>query len=367
MGTASTRPIVPLLHDLLPRLQDYFVNLNSIIPLFNQTTFMRIVHENNGNPSPLVNAAINVILALTYQQKGTQLPPIPGFDQDSCISNVESVINNHDSRRDLLGLQVFLGLIIFNLGAPREGTVAYISTLLGSAVKLSHRLGLNRASTNNRFDPETALQRARVFWIIYILDRQMTTISHDPPLQQDMDLDAQIPPPTLGSGLVRFTTPSGKQIDFDFLTSRIQLSRIQGVIYTQLYSVHASSQPPETLQQSTKQIRAMLGQWLTTTMPRDLYPDNLTGVSPPSAVRELIALYFNYIFCLMHTHKVGQHSAEWITRLVNYSQEIVQGSHPSPDLVQPSSGWNELVSAARDCARLFRAIQKDDVALMWYA
>ena len=80
---------------------------------------------------------------------------------------------------------------------------------------------------------------------------------------------------------------------------------------------------------------------------------------------ELILLYFNYIFSLMHTHKVGQHSSEWITRLVNYSQEIVQGSQPSSNLVQPSSGWIDLVCAAKDCARLFRMIEKDDLALMW--
>lgn len=408
-------PSLPALDLLVPILEDYFANVNSTIPLFDQVSLIRRLGSSfqsistGATSDPLFTAAIHAILALTYQHKATSLPlPSPNFSHDDCISAVESLTSNLElcshaphhtdsldgSGSNLLGLQVLLAYTIYKLGTPRPGAVAYLATLLGRIIKLVHRLELNRCASNSHFfDEETALQRARVFWIAYILDRHISTNSHDPPLQQDDDLDVPIPTSTPGYGLVTFITATDQEIPFAFFASRIYLARIQGIIYNLIYSVRASNQAPENLAQNVRIIRGMLADWLGK-VPAELYPENMERfvVGPPSAVRELVALYFNYMFCLMHTHKVGHHHAEWIGRLVGYSQEIVgvggagvtSGALPgvsndSGSGIEPantgagsdatwvsSPGWEELVNTARECARLFRLVERDDTAMLWY-
>ncbi|KAM7182736.1 hypothetical protein V8F33_014060 [Rhypophila sp. PSN 637] len=417
-------PALPPLNELFPRLEDYFRNLNSTVPLFEQGPFQRMVYGSfsmdgtSTTAGPLLTAASYVILALTYQHKATALPP-PSlkFTPEDCIIAVEALTssleacchppppNNHDhnsevssqalildSHHSLLGLQVLLGYTIYQLRTPRPGAVSHLSSLVGRIIKLVHRMELNRAETA-LFHPKTSLQRARVFWIAYILDRHISMNSHDPPLQQDDDLDVPIPVSTPGYGLVTFTTENGAQVPMDFFSARIHLAKIQGVIYQLVYSVRASNQSFESLASNVQIIRGMLAEWLSTFVPGELYPDNLERiVGPSSAVRELIALYFNYMFCLMHTHKVGHHHAEWIARLVGYSQEVVTsgprsiinggssdatsmslqndygmdvgGSRSSTTWVS-SPGWVELVSTAKECARLFRLVKRDDAALLW--
>ncbi|KAM7215155.1 Fungal specific transcription factor domain containing protein [Rhypophila decipiens] len=414
-------PALPPLNELFPRLEDYFRNLNSTIPMFEQGPFQRMVYGSfsmdgtSATACPLLTAAVYVILALTYQHKATALPP-PSlkFTPQDCIIAVEALTSNleacchppppptnHDhnsevsgqtlileSHHSLLGLQVLLGYTIYQLGTPHPGAVSRLSSLVGRIIKLAHRMELNRAETA-LFHPKTSLQRSRVFWIAYILDRHISMNSHDPPLQQDDDLDVPIPVSTPGYGLVTFTAESGALVSMDFFSARIHLAKIQGVIYQLIYSVRASNQSFESLASNVQIIRGMLAEWLSAFVPGELYPDNLERiVGPSSAVRELIALYFNYMFCLMHTHKVGHHHAEWIARLVGYSQEVVTSGQINGRLAIPMSisngavgsdvaggkvsttwvsspGWKELVSTARECARLFRLVARDDGALLW--
>lgn len=426
---AAGSPSLPPLQALLPILEDYFLNLNTVIPLFDQTSFIRMLLDYSLSPSPtgnslnaqedpLFSAAIHAILALTYQHKATSLPPpYPNFTAEQSISAVGSLTSNLDlcshsprlqSRgnnshhaqnqhgiRDLLGLQILLSFTIYHLGTPRAGAVAYLSALLGRIIKLVHRMELNRCdlTTHPFFDAETSLQRSRLFWLAYILDRHISMSSHDPPLQQDDDLDVPVPVSTPGYGLVNFTMATGRQIPFDFFSARIHLARVQGLIYSLIYSVRATGQPPESLAHGVQLIRGMLADWLSSLVPVELHPDNLASrmvLGPPAAMRELIALYFSYMFCLMHTHKVGHHHSEWIVRLVCYSQEIVvsgdagmvtggggaegngtdggigsMASTSGSTTWVSSPGWSELVGTAKQCARLFRLVGRDDTALLW--
>ncbi|KAI1418134.1 fungal-specific transcription factor domain-containing protein [Hypoxylon sp. FL1857] len=361
------------LTELLPIIQDYFINLNSITPLVDQNTFIRLLHGGNTSKcqAEVVSAALNVLLALTFRYRATAHPAVPSFDLATCISNAKSASNGlAGGHHDLLSLQVLLGLVMLHLGTPHPGlTIA--SSLIGSAVKLAHKLRLHQSKSNALFDAEASLQRARIFWIVYILDREISFRTCDPPLQQENDHDITIPSSTQGNGLVYFVTKSGTEVRLDIFQTWIHLARIQGTIYERLYSVHAETQPVDTQQRNSKMIHGMLIEWLAT-IPAELQPDNLVDMSPRPAVSQLVALHFSCLACFLQTHRVGSHDAEWITRLVDYSQRVVEFAEPEPvssstlfPFLEPSSGWVEVVDAARRCARLFRVVERDDSRLIW--
>ncbi|EMR70010.1 putative fungal specific transcription factor domain-containing protein [Eutypa lata UCREL1] len=220
---------------------------------------------------------------------------------------------------DLLALQVLLGLVMLNLGTLGLSTA---SSLIGSAIKLAHKLRLHNSRTNALLDDATSLQRARVFWIAYILDRDISFRRCDPPLQQENDHDIAVPYSSQGRGLVRFVTASGAEVYLDLFQTWVNLARIQGDIYEQLYSVRAETQPLDTQRRNKDLIHLMLREWLAT-IPAELHPDRFSGLSPEPAAGQLVVLYFTYLACFLQTHRVGSHDAEWIARLVNYTSALV--------------------------------------------
>lgn len=93
--------------------------------------------------------------------------PIDDPNLAQCIRNVQSVTTDLMSwSNDLLGLQVLLGMVILFQGTtnPQLGIV-----LIGSAIRLSQSMAL--PSTKSSDDTAAQLQRSRIFWIAYILDK----------------------------------------------------------------------------------------------------------------------------------------------------------------------------------------------------
>ncbi|KAK4187665.1 fungal-specific transcription factor domain-containing protein [Podospora australis] len=373
-----SRTELPPTSELVPHVQNYFANFNSIFPLFDSKTFTAILNglESPKGPDAVLIAAVNVILALSYEPGSTTLP---GYDQATCIENAQSRINHllaAESHDHLLRIQVLLGLVILRQGtSPAPEGFSMTNSLVASAIKLVHRLGLQQSRTNVQFDAETSLQRQRVFWIAYILDRDTSMRAHDPPLQQENDHDIPIFESTPGYGLMSFTTAAGEEAIFDFFQARIKLAQVQGIIYEQLYSVRAISQPPENRQQTVNRIHGMLVAWFQHHVPVQLLPENLSTevlALTPSFIRQLITVYFTYLSCYLHIHRVGSHNAEWITRLVNYSQTILFPSSPSPGqspftplLSQESSTSKDVLLVARETAKLFRLVDRTDSSLIW--
>lgn len=324
---------------------------------------------------PVITAAINVILALVSVHRVTITPAPPSLDPATCVGNAQSVAGGlATGSDDLLALQVLLGLVMLHLGTPHE-TLIEARSLIANAVKLTHKLGLHQSRTNALFDIETSSQRVRAFWIVYVLDRDISCRTSDPPLIRDDDHDIALPPSTIGSGLTRFTV-AGSEADvyFDVFQAWIRLAHIQGSIYEKLFSARADAQPPTAKDVHRTQIHGMLHAWLATIPSRLRAAVMVRGVlSPAPAARQLTVLYFAWLACFLQTHRVGSHDAEWVTRLVEYSQRAISGPvNPEPVpgsslsmYVKPSSGWAEVVNAARECARLFRVVEKDDSWLTW--
>ncbi|KAK3995258.1 fungal-specific transcription factor domain-containing protein [Cladorrhinum sp. PSN332] len=390
---------LPPLQELYPRLQDFFFNYNSILPLFDQAV---ILHQISTRPTdPLVTAAVYAILALAYQHRATAQPPLnPPFDQSTCLVNAQSLLSSvtdtasqsHDE--DLLTLQTTLSLIILHQGTRHSHlTPQTISNLLGAAVKLVHKLSLHQSRATSLFPLSTALQRTRAFWVTYILDRDISLRGHVPYLLQDHDHDISLPSP---SPTIILTKSGFGSSSIDIFLCKIRLAQIQGRIYQSLYSVRAQSLPEEAKHKKMDELHYMLSQWFVTTIPDELRPERVNKGGNPGGgqgLRQLVAMYFTYLNCVQHMYKVGTHEGEWVARLVRYSQKIVEGIPtggtgmgsgmggmggggnvglltPTPSLspepaTPATENWEVVVTVARECAGLFGLVDIDDYAMIW--
>lgn len=166
---------LPTRSDTLPIVERYFQNANNVIPLFDQSSFMQLFNEyytNSASCTRVKWAAIQVVVALglrTPDAEASRRNPELLTMGDECLKNAQSVLSDlvtHDE--DLLGLQVLLG-IVFLLQYSSDHKPA--SVVIVSAMRLVHRLELHSSEPAQHLSPEDVVQRSRVFWIAYALDK----------------------------------------------------------------------------------------------------------------------------------------------------------------------------------------------------
>lgn len=184
--------LLPDLDSILPFVERFFKHTNSLIPLFDKSEFLCWLMDwfspltaagsysprydlgaDRSAPRNAVFAAINVVLALSCRivQEPSQDIDLTADDPlaEQYKRNVEQMIPAMVSGAEsLVALQALLGMLLLYIGS-RDDQPATV--LIGSAVQLCNRLRLNSRDENARYSASARLQRERVFWITYILDK----------------------------------------------------------------------------------------------------------------------------------------------------------------------------------------------------
>lgn len=166
---------LPPLEEVLPIANHYFSTFNTVIPLFQQPVFMKLLRSWYNQPNTRDRArwaAIQCVLAIGYRTPqlsltDSQVAQVEKADQ--CLRNVQSVVSELVTREDdLLGVQVLLGIVMLfqNSRDPKPAGV-----IIGTALRLAHRLRLHSQEAAMSFPAAEAEHRSRVFWIAYVLDK----------------------------------------------------------------------------------------------------------------------------------------------------------------------------------------------------
>lgn len=166
---------LPSLDETLPMVDHYFSTFNAVIPLFQQPAFMKILHNWYNSPASRDRAtwtAIQIVMALGYRTPQLTLADDQAVQiekADQCLRNAQTVVSELVTRdQDLLGVQILLGIVML-FQDSRDPKPA--SVIIGTAVRLAHRLQLHSHDAAEFFPAAEAEQRSRVFWIAYTLDK----------------------------------------------------------------------------------------------------------------------------------------------------------------------------------------------------
>lgn len=166
---------LPPLSEILPVIDHYFNSYNTITPLFHKQTFMSMLNNWYSRPSTrdrVIWSAVQIVMASGY--RSPQLASFGGLTTqikkaDECLRNAQSTVSELVTREeDLLGVQILLGIVnLFqNSRDPKPASV-----IIGTAVRLAHRLRLHSNQAAELYSAAEAEQRSRVFWIAYMLDK----------------------------------------------------------------------------------------------------------------------------------------------------------------------------------------------------
>ncbi|KAF2735183.1 hypothetical protein EJ04DRAFT_491964 [Polyplosphaeria fusca] len=343
--------VLPPLEQVLPVVQAFLQDFNSVLPLFHADTLLQLVHDCYSvgplQRDPVVWAAVNVVLALAQRHNLVAHHDVPS--SATCLSRAESVLSRLVlGDIQLLNIQVLVGMVML-LQASLDLKPALI--LLATTIRLAHAIGLHDRAYSAHLDSLHARQRACVFWLAYILDKDLSMRSKQPSIQIDDDINLELPSPTVlqytedrstindtddATGVI--TTADGT-VKMNYLTARIQLAAVEGGVHDYIFSTRSQKRSPEERSHALQSVACALEQWKAS-IPSEFRASAGSRRVAPGMLRFLGVLHSTSLACTTLINQAHAWNAEWIASIRRY------GAHGIEPLLPPK--WEVLVVEARD-------------------
>ncbi|KAF1816580.1 hypothetical protein P152DRAFT_129067 [Eremomyces bilateralis CBS 781.70] len=356
------RPL-PSKNEALSLLKDYFENFNCMFPLFHEPTFMHLVDKHYSR-EPYEGsgwwASLNIALAIGHRLRVvSNLVPQEedqkawGYLKNALAVQTELTMRN----TDLLSIQALLGMALFLQGTPNPQPSFF---LVAAAIRLSHSIGLHKRGSGFGLNRDEIEQRKRVFWIGYMLDRDICLRSGRPPIQDDDDMNVELPSedPPDNVGNIPLADGKGKINLFRLMCT---FAAIASKVYKNLYSVKATKQSDGELLNTIGELDRELEEWKDG-IPIDFRPEHEIRASHTPLILHVVVLHFAYYNCLTTIHRMSIHHGYWTSRLSNYA---IQGLNARPLNPRVFSSAALCVSAARASIHLIKYIPHGDCACVW--
>ncbi|KAH8645769.1 fungal-specific transcription factor domain-containing protein [Xylariales sp. PMI_506] len=404
-GPADGSPSLPPLDDIMPLIDHYFNLSNRVLPLFDQDSFMRLItawYKPDAKHDRLSWAIILVVVALGLQSRFPGDAIEASTDQakfagllDYCMRNAQSVIPELVARdEDLLGLRVILSLVLL---FRSSGDLRPAAVLSGMAVTLCRRMHLHCSDVARHFTAEEAEQRSRVFWVLYIIDRDLSMRTKTPPALADDDIDMPSLPTASASlddvGVIRIR--DGRS-ELNIFRLNADLGAVQGRVYRLLYAGSSARISSTERRKRVADLQVALDDWYEQ-IPVELLQlgeddgniaasgldgygnddDATAAAAAHDANRgQLAVLYHSYLLCLVSIHGIYSSQAEWMRRVGSLGRAAIrdfavaiQGpkvtlciEKQEPPML--GAGWDHCVKVARTSVRLFQATMPTE-SLVW--
>ncbi|KAJ8119058.1 hypothetical protein ONZ43_g3869 [Nemania bipapillata] len=223
-----------------------------------QMRLMDDYYKPYGEKPRIYAGVINVVLALGYRvQLCEHGDTYTGFNEvkiKACVDNAQTMLDELMTRdQDTLGLQALLGLV----------------------VRLAHSLRLESKTDLLELPPSEARQRANIFWVCYMLDKDISLRTMTPSIQIDSDIDIDLPGST-SDDCEALIYSTDKLSQFHLFRFRVQLAHLEGRIYDTLLSNRSRKLSHEARQQAVVQIDELMECWKRS-IPTPFQLDHMTG------------------------------------------------------------------------------------------
>lgn len=334
-----------------------------MFPLYHEPTF-RFLLEKQYSDDPYEGsgwwASLNIALALAYRIRVVKTMGRADNGDSKAWAYFKNAVAMHPEltlkNSDLLSVAALLAMALFMQGTPNPQPSF---ALAGAAIRLAHSIGLHRRVTGFGLNPSEVEQRRRVYWIAYLIDKDMSLRSGRPSLQNEDDFTVELPSqfPEDGVGVVE--TPDGKT--FNLFRKFAEFSIIAGKVYSELYSNKASRQSDGELLGTIGNLDQELQDWKDS-IPLEFRPEHEPQIPNKPLMLQLICLHFGYYNCVSTIHRRSVHNGYWTNRL---SDHVIRGLNVHPLSNRVYSSALLCVQAARASINLLKFLPSGDYAMIW--
>lgn len=360
---------LPPLDYVLPIIEKYLATFNIFMPLFHPGRLLHSVNNwyaNSGQRDVTTWAVINIVLALAHRQISA--------DYSSSSKGVSYYANNVQSvlvevmmgEAHLANVQIVAGMALL-LQATQDPKPATVLT--SAAIRLANELGLHSRKSSERLDVSAAEERRLVFWVVYILDQDLSMRTKQAPAQLEADIDTDLPPASLGTDAaeqgsgVGFVFAAEGSASFNFLRARVQLARIQGRVYEYMYSTRAQVLNAHQQSDNTARLQRMLDDWMSS-VPAQFRPAAILRAGEPSLGRYFAIMYAAHLACRTLVCRAHIMETCWLRDLHSFGRVVAQQGFTTEPPPLPQA-WQVVLVEAREFILLFMKVEPKDNAFIW--
>jgi hypothetical protein len=266
----------------------------------------------------------------------------------------------------LLNIQILVGMVLLLQASP-DLTRALL--LIATTLRLAHKMGLQDRNASAHLDAVDARSRACVFWMAYILDKDLSMRAKQPSIQLDDDVDLELPSPencsyhvsddnfgaiSVGSGII--VTADGT-VEMNYFLTRIQLAVIEGGVYDFLYSTRSNKRSTEERSRALESIASALVSWKAC-IPFEFSALMAPDTVSPNMLPLLAVLHSTSLACTTLLHQSNAWNTRWLEGIHKYSIEGVLPTLPPQ--------WEAVVDEARQLAVLLGVLPHQNQWNFWY-
>ena len=353
---------LPPKEETVSLIRDFFDSFNITFPLFHEPTFWWLVDKQYSSEPYQGSgwwASLNIALAISYRVRvvknlslGDDDAKAWAFFRNCLAVHTELTLRN----TDLLSVQALVAMAMFMQGTPNPQPGF---SLIGSAIRLMHSIGLHKRSSGFGLSAMESEQRKRVFWIGYLLDKEMSLRSGRPPMQDDNDWNVELPAEEPEDGIGVISTDKGEKVNL--FRKLCEFALISGKVYRRLYSVQAQRQSDGDLLNTIGELDDELEQWKNS-IPIDFRPEHEPNSRDQALMLQVVTMHFGYYNCLTTIHRMSVHHGYWTDRLSDY---MINGRNLKPLNPRVYMSAAVVVQAARASVNLIKYIPMGDYACVW--
>lgn len=295
---------------------------------------------------------LNIILAHAHRSLDTSKDATRGI-VSRYLSNAQSVLSDLlMADISLTTVRILIGIVCLFQAMPdlRAATL-----LIGTALRLAHQLELQTRIDNPKDKPCVQLLRDRVFWMAYMLDKDISQRTKQPPVQADTDIDLDLPfdAPCDSVGILQ-----NQGVKFGFFRSRILLARVQGTAYEMLWSAAAKRRDEKhRREQAQIVISQQLDEWESEIPPHFQFgtPHCTRDIA---VIRFLLMLHSGHLACRALIHGVDG-------LILPQAQDLYKSSFRRREDISEDEHWEVLAVRYRPWLRDFVDLDFHDPTMVW--
>ncbi|KAI6755446.1 hypothetical protein HG531_004552 [Fusarium graminearum] len=197
------------------------------------------------------------------------------------------------------------------------------SNLIGMAVKMIYGLKLHLPS-NRTVHYHTRHHHERIFWIAYIIDRDLSLITSEPYLLRDDEIGLNIKDIMCSEGTGNVRNDYYETIEI--LEPRAELAQIQGKLYDLVRSLKASKFSLTQKRSVEERLYRMLREWhkhlYEPRIDKNMYPGKPEELESRSHRLHEALLHLAYYRCLYSVANLSVSNRDWMQKLNDFSDRI---------------------------------------------
>lgn len=296
-----------------------FEEINYVLPLFHPQVLNKLLQEHYAGPvassgkDPTRWAMINSALAVAIQLRSA---PNSRSEIAWCFfKNAYSVYSAISLQgTSVLAVEALLAMAIFMQGTNDMRTTSH---LVYTAARLSLALGLHQESYVSGLDSTTKKRIRRVFWISFILDKDISVLTGLPSTYDD-NVASFNSCDSIETASLGVQWKPGTNLPSVLFRCRVELAAVARIIEKDLRLELRKNQDISGLQGVVRELDRRLEEWKES-LPSDLRPGYIMwSETPPLARVSIVSLHFSYYQALITIYtfladskQENSHNADW--------------------------------------------------------